>query len=223
MSNRIGNIALAILACCALLITGAVLKREFGRSTAAGDETVQDFRYTPRVTDSLWRTIATSGELRGSPHARDTIVVFSDYQCPGCRQFAAELTRLRGEFPDRIAVRTHYFPLEAIHPYARAAALASACAAAAGRFAAYDSLLFDRVSTFRAAPWVELAARAGIQDTTAFRRCLKGKESERILRADTTLGTRIPVRATPTVFVGHLAFSAPPNENTLRAILERAK
>ena len=71
---------------------------------------------------------------------------FSDYQCPFCKQFAAEvLVDLKADFIDTGRARYIFrdFPLEQIHPQARAAANAARCAGEQGKYFEYHDVLFE--------------------------------------------------------------------------------
>jgi protein-disulfide isomerase len=74
------------------------------------------------------RLLPETGLTRGSASARVQIEVFSDFQCPYCRQLA---TTLRDDVTKTYSmdVRITFadFPLETKHPWARAAAEAGHC------------------------------------------------------------------------------------------------
>ncbi len=61
----------------------------------------------------------------GPAAAPVTLVVFSDFQCPFCKEEAQVLRgNIASAFPDKVRVYFKDFPLESIHPWARTAALA---------------------------------------------------------------------------------------------------
>ena len=63
----------------------------------------------------------------GPANAAVTVVIFSDFQCPHCRELATVLATVIPEFPQ---VRFVYkdFPLTQIHPWAESAAIGARCA-----------------------------------------------------------------------------------------------
>jgi protein-disulfide isomerase len=64
----------------------------------------------------------------GPPLAPVTLVVFSDFQCSYCKQEAEVLRQhVAQTFPREVRVVFHDFPLEQIHPWARAASIAGRC------------------------------------------------------------------------------------------------
>ena len=66
--------------------------------------------------------------IKGNPEALVTIVEFSDYQCPYCRQAEPTVRKLLEEYGDRIRFSYRDVPLANIHPRAEPAAEASRCA-----------------------------------------------------------------------------------------------
>jgi len=66
---------------------------------------------------------------KGPADARVTIVEFSDYQCPHCRQLYTIMQAVEQKYPQ---VRIVYkdFPLAGIHPWAMTAAIGGRCALA---------------------------------------------------------------------------------------------
>ena len=64
----------------------------------------------------------------GPPGAPVTIVEFGDLECPSCRAEAPLLRQLIPElYPGKVRVVFKDYPLESIHPWARAASIAGRC------------------------------------------------------------------------------------------------
>src|SRR5579871_1295591 len=64
----------------------------------------------------------------GPANAPVTIVEFGDLQCPSCKAEAPALRQLLPQFyADKVRVVFKDFPLESIHPWARAASVAGRC------------------------------------------------------------------------------------------------
>lgn len=74
--------------------------------------------------------LPTDGPSFGPPEAKVTIVVFSDFECPYCRELAKTIRdNIPQKFPNDVRVIFQDFPIDSIHPWARAAAEASHCIA----------------------------------------------------------------------------------------------
>lgn len=78
-----------------------------------------------RVAD--WRAYSRGGTGSGDVGAPVTVVVFSDYQCPFCREASLDLDSLAREQPHLMHVVFRQYPLN-VHRDAVPAALAAICA-----------------------------------------------------------------------------------------------
>jgi protein-disulfide isomerase len=175
------------------------------------------------LTVDQWRQL-TMGARLISAHsdpggAPITIVEFSDFQCPACRQFSRTIAASRSRYPGRIVWVYRDYPLEAIHPQAMIAARAGVCAEGAGSFGHFYEATFDAQDSLARVNWPELARRAGVHDTARFASCLFGAESERRVVRERTLGDSIGVFATPTVVINGQRLSRPPTTVELDSIL----
>jgi protein-disulfide isomerase len=84
--------------------------------------------------------------FRGRPNAPVTILEYADFECPACKQFAADVyPHLAARFVDtgRVRFGFRHFPLS-IHPMARQAAIAAQCAGEQGKFWEFYEELFRR-------------------------------------------------------------------------------
>jgi protein-disulfide isomerase len=154
------------------------------------------------------------------PHSASLVVaVFSDFQCPFCARAAASIDTVLARHKDEVAIVFRHYPLERLHRYAFAAALAGECAAAQGAFARIHVLLFESQSQFARTPWTSLSRQAGASDTTAFARCVHDPATERRVRADMALGDSVGIRATPTFVIGRERFDGAPSVRFLDSLV----
>ncbi len=146
----------------------------------------------------------------GSQSAPVDMVVYSDFECPYCRNFAlAALPGLFAEFVETGRLRVHfvYFPLAGIHPNAVATAKAAHCAGIAGRFWPYHDYLFVRQPEWAgvARPdslWIEYATNLGLAADT-FSTCLASPATHAAIEADLRLALAAGVTGTPTVVLAN--------------------
>ncbi len=142
---------------------------------------------------------------KGPADARVTIVEFSDYQCPHCRQLYSVMQVIEQKYPQ---VRIVYkdFPLAGIHPWATTAAVGGRCAFAQspeGFWNVHDMIFEnqDLISSENVYQKViDFAVRAGL-DKEAFKVCLALPDAKAAIQADVDEGKAVQISSTPTVFV----------------------
>jgi protein-disulfide isomerase len=142
---------------------------------------------------------------KGPADARVTLVEFSDFQCPHCRELYEELKAVETRYPQlRIVYKD--FPLNSIHPWAQTAALGGRCAfdqSPAAFWKVHDSI-FDHQDVISAENvWdklVEFATQAGLNADT-FKACLSSPDAEKAVDANRADGVALDVNSTPTVYV----------------------
>ena len=142
---------------------------------------------------------------KGPADAAVTLVEFSDFECPHCRELYEELKVIEPRYPQ---VRIVYkdFPLTSIHPWAQTAALGGRCAyqQSPTAFWKMHDAIFDSqdlISTENV--WDKLvgfATAAGLDGDT-FRACLSSPDAQKAVDANHADGVALDVNSTPTVFI----------------------
>ena len=141
----------------------------------------------------------------GDPKAPVTVVEYSDFQCPMCRNLH---DMLRGMLPTYPQVRVVFkdFPLDSLHPWARTAALAGRCAYQQDPKAfwkVYDSIYDQQELISASNAWskmADFATQAGLNPDT-FKGCMASPEAAAAVNASQANGQELEVNSTPTVFV----------------------
>ncbi|MBB4636674.1 DsbA family protein [Longimicrobium terrae] len=219
MANRdtFQNLLSVVLALCAIVVTGILVRREFFPGTRSVEGT------TVPSTVSDWAQFGMEGHRIGASSPQVTIVEFSDFQCPFCRVLALRLDTLRAEFPNEIAVVYRHHPLAAIHPHAVAAVGASECAARQGRFWAMHDALYAGQDSIGSRTWARFAEAAGVEDAAGFDACMKENAVPEALTSDTAAGNALQVHSTPTLLINQFRLAGAAPLDTLRAYVARAR
>ena len=167
-------------------------------------------------------------KLLGTAEAPVEMVVYSDFECPACRNFALAVTpALLAEFIGTgfLRLRYVYFPLTTIHPNAAAAAKAAQCAGEAGRFWAYHDYLFVRQPEWRgetvpSSLWIAYAENLGLEKDE-FARCFESKAALEAVEANWLEAVSAGATGTPTVALNGQSLAELGSYEDLRArILE---
>ena len=142
----------------------------------------------------------------GSADAEVAIVEFSDYQCPYCQRFFLQtFPELEKSYIETGKVRFFFrdFPLERIHPQAKAAAIAANCAARQGAYWDMHHGLFENQKKLGAELYEELAKEIGL-DIAAFQSCLVEPSESKKVDQELAYGQSLTVQGTPHYFVGRI-------------------
>lgn len=159
-------------------------------------ETPQVVRYEVPVDDDPYL---------GSETAPITIVEFSDYECPYCRQWHSEVySKLIDTYGDQIRFVYRDFPLENIHVNAKPAAEAANCANEQGFFWDYHDLLFSMEQGLSSEAYQEYAGQLGM-DEEAFQECIESGRYQQEVQSDFDFAANLGVRSTPTFFINGIA------------------
>lgn len=190
--------------------TGSVYVSKDGKTFLRGE--MYDVSSNP-FAENLAHLNIEGNPAIGPGDARVTIVEFSDFQCPHCRDLFRNLKTLETQYPQ---VRVVYkdFPLTQIHPWTETASIGARCAHIQSPDAfwkLHDSLFEnqDLISTENI--WEKLvgfASSAGL-DTGAFKACMSSPEPKQAVERNRADGEALSVNSTPTVFVnGRMLVSA---------------
>jgi protein-disulfide isomerase len=196
------------------------LERQQG--TEAAQAFVAELRAAAQVETLLEQPrvkLAGSGHVKGPAEAPVTVVEFSDYECPFCRRAEPIVEQMLKEYAGKVRFEFRHFPLESIHPQARAAAEAAICADEQGQFWAYHAQLFGGEGGGFAQPQLLAhAAKVGL-DASAFQACVASGRARARVDADLAAGRAAGVTGTPAFFVNGVPYSgALPIDEFRRAI-----
>jgi len=160
---------------------------------------------TDPLADTAKKIQTANSPVLGNPNAPITLVEYSDFECPVCRNLHDSLRGLLPNYP-QVKVIFKDYPLDTIHPWARTAALAGRCAYQQDPKAfwkMYDSI-YDNQDVISASnvydKVMDFASRAGL-NPEVFRACMSAPETTQAIDASIANGNLLEVRSTPTVFV----------------------
>jgi protein-disulfide isomerase len=145
--------------------------------------------------------------IYGHPDAPISLIAYSDFECPFCKQFHTTPKALVDAYPDEVNWVYRHLPLPMHNPGAERQAEASECAAALGgndAFWAYADAIYERTESngngFPLGDLVPLAEEIGL-DEAGFEACVnEGQYAGRVLD-DFAEATQLGVNSTPTVIV----------------------
>ncbi len=170
--------------------------------------------------------LPADGPSFGPENAKVTMVVFSDFECPYCREFAKTIRdNIPKKYPNEVRVIFKDFPIESIHKWAEAAAEASHCVAnqKADAFWTFHDWIFEhqqevnesnlreKVLAFAKDQNLDIAKVSSCMDTHA-----TAGEIKRSLEA----GQELQIQQTPTVFVNGRTIGGAVPWDTLDTVIQ---
>jgi len=162
----------------------------------------------------------------GTPGAPVVLVEFSDFECPMCKEEAKVLRdNLLSAYPTQVRFYFEEFPLDSLHPWARAAAIAGRCIFRqnANAFWDYHDWIFahqDEIKPENLKEKVLDFAKDKQLDILQLTRCMDNKETAADVEKAQAMGKEVGVGATPTLFINGRKLEGRRDWNTLRGIID---
>jgi len=158
--------------------------------------------------------------FKGSAAAPVTVVKFEDFHCPFCKEAQRTIAQILERYPDRVKLVHKDYPIDELHPAARAGHLAARCAAEQGQFWSYHDALFANAPKTAPEELRSYAKAAGL-DVTSFDQCVSAGRYAAPVQKDIDEAKQLGVSGTPAFFInGRLLVGAQPLENFVTLIEE---
>ena len=141
----------------------------------------------------------------GAGNKKVTLVEYGDFQCPVCADFEPIIQEVKKKYGDDITFQFSHFPLDTIHPNARAAHRASEAAGNQGKFFEMHDVLYANQQSWSAssnarAIFESYATQLGL-DLAKFKADYIDEKTNDIINADYAAGSKLGVEGTPTFFL----------------------
>lgn len=154
----------------------------------------------------------------GSKEAAITIIEFSDFQCPYCRESQGVLKHLLQDYRNEVRLVFKHLPLD-IHAEAFTSARAAFCAGAQGLFWQYHDALFAAPALSSEA-LSSAASNLGLS-VTRFKACVSSEASSAAVRKDVREAQLMGINSTPTFIVNGKVLRGAIGFEEFKAIIER--
>lgn len=165
----------------AFLISGAVLYSPGAEKGAGEPQELRAELVSAALEGKLSKIppVNSQDRIEGDADAKIKIIVYTDFECPFCKEFHSTLSRALREFSPDVALVYRHYPLSDLHPRAAKEAEAAECAGDLGGNASFWKFigrLFEITPSNNGLDPAELpriAQRIGI-DKELFEACLAG-------------------------------------------------
>lgn len=146
--------------------------------------------------------VTAADHFRGNKNAKVTLVEYSDYECPFCKQFHPTMQQVLKEYGDQVKWVLRDYPLS-FHANAQKAAEAAECVAKNGgedAFWKFTDLYIERTTAngtgFPLDKLADLGAEAGANKASV-QKCLDSGEMTQKVKDEMAAGTSEGVEGTP--------------------------
>jgi NhaA family Na+:H+ antiporter len=171
-----------------------------------------------RAAAQLAAPVTSDDHVQGRADAEVTLLQYGDYECPYTRMSRHSIHTLQREYPDNLRFVFRHFPLEEIHPHARAASTAAEAADSQGQFWVMHEHLFEHQKALEDRDLHQYAIDLGLEPER-FDRDRTSPEVARRIERDLASGERSGVQGTPTFYVNGLRHDGPFDVDTLRSAI----
>ena len=163
----------------------------------------------------------------GTPGAPVVLVEFSDFQCPYCKDEAKMLRQnLVSSYPQQVRLYFKTYPLESLHPWAKAAAIASRCVfrQQPAAFWTYHDWIFEHQGEItpenlkdKVTGWAKDQKDI---DVLQLGQCIDTKATAAEVEKDMAEGKAVNVEGTPTLFINGRRIAQAIDWPNLRSIID---
>lgn len=171
---------------------------------------------TPGSNGNTNVTAKGSNNVFGDNKKKVVLLEFGDFQCPACKSYAPLLKEVKAKYKADITFQFKHFPLQQIHPNARAASRAAQAAANQNKFWEMHDLLYEQQDIWGPStainPLLEGFANQIGLNVAKYKTDFASTAVNDIINADFAEGTKKGVDSTPTFFLQGKKLSKPPQD-----------
>lgn len=157
--------------------------------------------------------------FRGGKDAPVTVIEYSDFQCPYCKQVQPTVAELVTEYEDEVRWGFKDMPLSDIHPEAVRAAQAARCADDQGKFWEFRAKLFEQ-DLFTDGTYMDLAKELKLRDEDLME-CINSGAKERAVMADFEEARSFGIDGTPAFLVNGILLTGAQPVQVFRDTIDR--
>jgi protein-disulfide isomerase len=167
-------------------------------------QTAGDFDLSSAKKISEPAPATAQDHILGNPNAKNTLLVYEDYQCPSCAFSADTLKQLSEQLPDTKFVFRN-FPLYQIHKNAISSSYAAESAGEQGKYWEMHDLLYKNQDSWASLPdpmeyFIGLAKEAGVANLDQFKTGITSKKFKNKIQKDLIEGISLSIPGTPTIY-----------------------
>ncbi len=171
-------------------------------------ELIKKYNVIPLLLPPEFTINYENSPVLGNKKAKNTIFVFSDFQCPYCSRIAPVVEKLAKE--KNIKVVYKFFPLS-FHKRAFPAAIASYCAYKQDKFWEFHDKAFKNQYQLTEENFLKWAGELKL-NLDKFKECATSKKTAEIIKKELEEGMSIGVQGTPSLYINGMLYEDDPSD-----------
>ena len=162
--------------------------------------------------------------IKGNPEGEVTLIEFSDFQCPACKNYAPIMQKLGDELGADLRIVYRHLPLVSIHKNAIPSAKAAEAAGIQGKFWEMHDKLFDKQDEWiddskPSDKFEEYAGEIGI-DIEKFKADYESEEVKNAVNSDLASANSLRLSSTPTFVINGRVIESPRSYDDFKRLIE---
>jgi protein-disulfide isomerase len=183
-------------------------------------ELIEKYKVLPLLLPPKFFIKMDNRPVLGNKDAKNTIFIFSDFQCPYCSRISSIIEKLSEEKNIKIVFK--FFPLK-FHTRALPTAIASFCAYKQNKFWEFHNKAFENQNELNEENFLTWAKELKL-DLEKFKECATNKETAKEIKKDLDEGVSIGVQGTPSLYInGMLYEDDPSNIDKINQFIQKIK
>lgn len=146
-------------------------------------------------------SVSATNHTVGAGNKKVTLIEYGDFQCPVCGQYFPIIQEIKKKYGDDITFQFRHFPIDSIHPNARAAHRTAEAAGNQGKFFEMHDLLYETQQSWsssnNAKSIFDSYAKQLQLDMDKFNTDFAAETTNEIINADVDEGKKSGVTGTP--------------------------
>jgi len=171
-------------------------------------ELIEKYNVKPLLLPPKYTIKFNDNPVLGNKNAKNTLFVFSDFQCPYCSKVGPIIENISKE--DNIKVVYKFFPLN-FHKKALPAAIASYCAYKQNKFWEFHDKAFQNQYELTEINFLKWAQELKL-NVEEFKKCATDKKTFERIQKDINEGASIGVQGTPSLYINGMIYEDDPSD-----------
>lgn len=180
---------------------------------------IEEFYSQKNQSVAAGPTISRFDPYQGNINAKVTIIEYSDFFCPACKNLNTDLQEIEKQYGTDIKIVFKSLPvLNQLE--SKKAAISAYCAGEQNKFWEYKDLLFENNNILNDQAYLTLATSLGLSQQS-FSACLTSQKYDALINNNLTEALKLQIISIPTVYVNNQKMEDYITVDSLKKIIDK--